>query len=87
MWLSRLSPSKRSLPELVANGEALLNDAKVLIDEHSNDEQQIAVTGKPVLFWSRRTTGSSLTSQLRQIKNNSFSNALKQQSLLKNKIK
>jgi hypothetical protein len=77
MWLSRLPPSKRSLPELIVSAESLLNDAKLLIDEHSADSHQMAITGRPVLYWSKKTTNSpSITSQLRQIKPQSF--ALKQ---------
>ena len=77
MWLSRLAPSKRSLPELIVSAESLLNDAKVLIDEHSRDNHKLAVTGKPSLFWSskeskespkKQTSGQSIASQLRQFK-------------------
>ncbi|RWS16317.1 Lysine-specific demethylase 2B-like protein [Dinothrombium tinctorium] len=81
MWLSRLSTSKRSVPELIANPEALLNDAKLLVDDHTNDDNRLACTGKSVLFWSSKHTkpttnnsssshsGLSVTAQLRQIKN------------------
>ena len=77
MWLSRLAPSKRSLPELIVSAESLLNDAKVLIDEHSRDNHKLAITGKPCLFWSpkeskespkKQTSGQSIASQLRQFK-------------------
>lgn len=75
MCLSRLSNNKRCVPELIANPEALLNDAKLLVDDHSSDSHQKACTNKCVLFWEPKTKNPlptnqlSLTAQLRQIKN------------------
>lgn len=84
MWLSRLSNHKRALPELIDHSEALLNDAKLLVDDHATDDHALACTGKSVLFWTTEiaktptkagTPGSalSLTAQLRQMKGNLFS--------------
>ncbi|RWS24845.1 lysine-specific demethylase 2A-like protein [Leptotrombidium deliense] len=82
MWLSRLSPSKRSVPDLILNSEALLNDAKLLVDDHVLDDVRLSCTGKAVLFWNSKQKNSvnsfstsqtssslSVTAQLRQIKN------------------
>jgi len=111
LWLKRLAYNKRSVPDLIVNPEALLNDAKLLIDDHSSDEHHLAATGKSLLFWNNKpkhslsppnpsvsstlattptssssisttssvtssssfTSGLSVTAQLRQIKNTSFS--------------
>ncbi|CAG2121852.1 unnamed protein product, partial [Medioppia subpectinata] len=73
MWLQKLPAHKRSLPDLIISADALLSDAQILIDDHSQDSHQMAVTGRPVLFWTKKpTTGLSLTSQLRQMKNPSL---------------
>uniref|UniRef100_T1KK51 [histone H3]-dimethyl-L-lysine(36) demethylase n=1 Tax=Tetranychus urticae TaxID=32264 RepID=T1KK51_TETUR len=52
MWLGRLTGNKRAVPELIQNPEALLNDAKLLVDDHGNDNHKLAVTGHPLLFWN-----------------------------------
>ena len=82
MWLQRLSPSKRSLPDLIVSADALLNDAQILIDDHSKDSHQLAVTGRPVLYWTKKA--QTLTDKLRQIKHPSY--ALKQQMKAKETV-
>lgn len=82
MWLTRLSSHKRCVPELVINPESLLNDAKILVDDHLNDNHELACTGKQVLSWksplkpspfasssqTKSSSSVSLTSQLRLLK-------------------
>lgn len=81
MWLSRLPNHKRCVPELIVNPDALLNDAKILVDDHTSGEPSLAITGKLALTWkvkpknapsnsnhSSNASGPSLTAQLRQIK-------------------
>lgn len=58
MWLSRLTGNKRSVPDLIKKPEALLNDAKLLVDDHKNDVHKLAITGKPLLFWKLKSTAS-----------------------------
>lgn len=52
IWLSHLSSSKRSVPDLIKDPVALLNDVKVLLGRHKNDDPLLAITGKPVLNWN-----------------------------------
>lgn len=76
MWLTRLSPHKRCVPELIIKPEELLNDAKILVDDHLNDSHELACTGKQVLFWKSQSAPLpqskpptvSLASQLRLLK-------------------
>ena len=60
-WLSSLSPSKRAIPELVIAPQSLLKDARKLIEDHSNDQHELSVTNKPVLFWLNKKTLNSLS--------------------------
>ena len=81
MWLTRLSNHKRCVPDLVKDPEVLLNDAKILVDDHLNDSHELSCTGRQILFWKTsfkpspfaqsvqvKTSNLSLTSQLRQLK-------------------
>lgn len=74
MWLGRLAGNKKSVPDLIRDPTALLNDAKLLIDEHNNDDHNLAITGKPILFWKREKSTSSNPHQ--SIVNNSSSTSL-----------
>lgn len=51
-WLQKLPPNKKFVPELVRDPDALLADAKRLVKEHKHDDPVLAITDKPVLFWS-----------------------------------
>ena len=82
MWLSRLPPHKRHVPELITHPDALLNDAKILVDDHASDDPVLAVSGRLPLTWKTRpknappvlsSSGLSLTAQLRQMKPGLFS--------------
>lgn len=46
--LSKLSGTKKNLPNLIRNSRALLDDCRKLIAEHENDDAELAVTGKPI---------------------------------------
>ncbi|XP_076334005.1 lysine-specific demethylase 2A-like isoform X2 [Tachypleus tridentatus] len=50
-WLQRLPANKKCVPDLIANPEALLQDVKTLLQEHKNDNPQLACTGNSVLWW------------------------------------
>ena len=97
MWLSRLPTHKRCVPDLIVNPDALLNDAKILVDDHTSDDSSLAVTGKLALTWKVRpknapltsnnscnTSGLSLTAQLRQIKPGLYPNLHKSSSTNRN---
>lgn len=51
-WLQQLPVNKRYVPDLIRNPDHLLTDVKMLLHEHRNDDEKLAITGKPVLFWS-----------------------------------
>lgn len=51
-WLQTLPPAKKGIPDLIRDAEGLLNDFKMLILEHQNDDPKLAITGKPALFWT-----------------------------------
>ncbi|XP_054166951.1 lysine-specific demethylase 2A-like [Oppia nitens] len=73
MWLQKLPTHKRSVPDLIISSDALLSDAQILIDEHNADKHDLAVSGEPVLTWTKKLTKSQLlTSQLRSIKPPSY---------------
>ncbi|KAH9376662.1 hypothetical protein HPB48_005873 [Haemaphysalis longicornis] len=57
-WLQKLPPNKKFVPDLVRDPDALLADAKRLVKEHKHDDPLLAITDKPVLFWSE-SKGSS----------------------------
>jgi F-box/leucine-rich repeat protein 10/11 len=76
MWLSRLPNQKRAVPELIVNPEALLNDAKILVDDHANDDTTLAASGRLPLVWKTKPKNAptlTLTAQLRQMKPGLFS--------------
>ena len=76
MWLSRLPNQKRAVPELIVNPEALLNNAKILVDDHANDDPIQAASGRLPLFWKTKPKNApplTLTAQLRQMKPGLFS--------------
>ncbi|KAL3234744.1 hypothetical protein MRX96_003387 [Rhipicephalus microplus] len=51
-WLQKLPPNKKFVPDLVRDPDALLADAKRVVKEHKHDDPVLAITDKPVLFWS-----------------------------------
>ncbi|XP_054710519.1 lysine-specific demethylase 2A-like [Uloborus diversus] len=50
-WLYGLPPAKKAVPNYIRDPDGLLEDLKVLLREHENDDQRLAITGKPSLFW------------------------------------
>lgn len=64
--LSKLSGAKKHLPSLIRNSRALLDDCKKLINEHENDDPQLAITGKPItpdLLRPKKTNMNELIGQ------------------------
>lgn len=96
-WLSTLPSHKRNVPELIVNADELLRDAQVLVNDHLNDVNALAVTGKLPLTpqgkvkstpecstHSSNTSGLSLTAQLRQMKPGLYPNLTKSSSVNRN---
>lgn len=50
-WLTNLPTTKKNVPELIKNPNALLNDVRLLLELHKNDDPKLAITGKPTLTW------------------------------------
>ncbi|XP_071945261.1 lysine-specific demethylase 2A-like isoform X2 [Antedon mediterranea] len=46
--MHKLPKPKRSIPDLIVDPKALLNDARELLDIHANDEPELAVNGEPI---------------------------------------
>ena len=50
-WLTKISPSKRMVPELVISAENLIKDARQMIEDHLGDSHELSITNRPILFW------------------------------------
>ncbi|XP_010778560.1 lysine (K)-specific demethylase 2Bb isoform X1 [Notothenia coriiceps] len=53
--LESLPENKKCVPEGIENPQALLEDMKVLLKEHADDDPQLAITGVPVVYWPKKT--------------------------------
>ncbi|KAF3849136.1 hypothetical protein F7725_015633 [Dissostichus mawsoni] len=68
--LESLPENKKCVPEGIENPQALLEDMKVLLKEHADDDPKLAITGVPVVYWPKKTikpvlqTGRNLRWQL-----------------------
>ncbi|KAG8200194.1 hypothetical protein JTE90_024977 [Oedothorax gibbosus] len=93
-WLQNLPPAKKGIPSYIRNPDGLLEDLKVVLKEHEADEQRLAITGKPSLFWSdikkpkqkqrsSPTTSTSTKGSKGSSKSNSNSNARRRRTRCK----
>ncbi|XP_051971872.1 lysine-specific demethylase 2B isoform X3 [Xyrauchen texanus] len=53
--LESLPETKRCVPEGIDDPQALLNDMKVVLKEHSDDNPKLAITGSPIVCWPKKT--------------------------------
>ncbi|KAI9534648.1 hypothetical protein NQZ68_010031 [Dissostichus eleginoides] len=53
--LESLPENKKCVPEGIENPQALLEDMKVLLKEHADDDPKLAITGVPVVYWPKKT--------------------------------
>ncbi|XP_075901092.1 lysine (K)-specific demethylase 2Bb [Nelusetta ayraudi] len=53
--LESLPENKRCVPEGIENPQALLEDMKLVLKEHADDEPKLAITGVPVVSWPKKT--------------------------------
>ncbi|KAM9794094.1 lysine-specific demethylase 2B-like isoform X3 [Syngnathus typhle] len=53
--LESLPEHKREVPEGLENPLGLLEDMKVVLKEHADDDPKLAITGLPVVFWPKKT--------------------------------
>uniref|UniRef100_A0A665VY72 [histone H3]-dimethyl-L-lysine(36) demethylase n=1 Tax=Echeneis naucrates TaxID=173247 RepID=A0A665VY72_ECHNA len=52
--LDSLPENKKCVPEGIENAQALLEDMKVVLKEHSDDDPKLAITGLPVVYWPKK---------------------------------
>ncbi|XP_075754735.1 lysine-specific demethylase 2B isoform X6 [Pelodiscus sinensis] len=54
--LESLPESKKCVPEGIEDPQALLEDMKNILKEHADDDQNLAISGVPVVTWPKKTT-------------------------------
>ncbi|CAG0879254.1 unnamed protein product [Darwinula stevensoni] len=55
IYLHSLARTKKCVPELVTDPVALIKDMKELVEQHKDDQPDLAVTGKPIISWPRES--------------------------------
>ncbi|KAJ6656616.1 hypothetical protein lerEdw1_003503 [Lerista edwardsae] len=53
--LESLPENKKCIPEGIEDPQALLEDMKNLLKEHADDDQNLAISGVPVVSWPKKT--------------------------------
>ncbi|CAB1447789.1 unnamed protein product [Pleuronectes platessa] len=53
--LESLPENKKCVPEGIENPQALLDDIKLVLKEHADDDPKLAITGLPVVLWPKKT--------------------------------
>ncbi|XP_068608603.1 lysine (K)-specific demethylase 2Bb [Brachionichthys hirsutus] len=53
--LESLPESKKCVPEGLEDAQALLDDMKVVLKEHADDDPKLAISGVPVVYWSKKS--------------------------------
>ncbi|XP_069369308.1 lysine (K)-specific demethylase 2Bb isoform X4 [Paralichthys olivaceus] len=53
--LESLPENKKCVPEGIENPQALLEDIKLVLKEHADDDPKLAITGLPVVLWPKKT--------------------------------
>lgn len=51
MYIHALPVSKKNVPALIQDPISLVRDIRELVDKHKDDNSELAITGKPLLFW------------------------------------
>ncbi|NWU02781.1 KDM2B demethylase, partial [Urocynchramus pylzowi] len=54
--LESLPENKKCVPEGIEDPQALLEDMKNILKEHADDDQNLAISGVPVVSWPKKTT-------------------------------
>ncbi|KAJ8044202.1 Lysine-specific demethylase 2B [Holothuria leucospilota] len=58
-FLDGLTEDKRNVPDLITDPDELLKEGKKILKVHANDNQELAMTGEPVLKWPERPSKKS----------------------------
>ncbi|KAM3874488.1 lysine (K)-specific demethylase 2Bb [Diretmus argenteus] len=53
--LEALPENKKCVPEGIEDPQALLEDMKVILKEHADDDPKLAISGVPVVCWPKKT--------------------------------
>ncbi|KAG5834900.1 hypothetical protein ANANG_G00266470 [Anguilla anguilla] len=53
--LESLPENKRNVPQGIDRPNSLLQDMRVILKEHADDDSQLALTGVPVVCWPKKT--------------------------------
>uniref|UniRef100_A0A8C1KJT3 Lysine-specific demethylase 2B n=1 Tax=Cyprinus carpio TaxID=7962 RepID=A0A8C1KJT3_CYPCA len=53
--LESLPETKKCVPEGIEDPQALLDDVKVVLKEHADDNPKLAITGSPIVCWPKKT--------------------------------
>uniref|UniRef100_A0A673W5V7 Lysine-specific demethylase 2B n=1 Tax=Salmo trutta TaxID=8032 RepID=A0A673W5V7_SALTR len=61
--LEALPENKKGVPDGIKDPQALLEDMKVVLKEHEDDDPKMAATGVPVVFWPKNKLKSRPTGQ------------------------
>ncbi|KAL4609612.1 lysine-specific demethylase 2B-like isoform X2 [Arapaima gigas] len=54
--LESLPDNRKCIPEGIEDPQALLEDMKVVLKEHADDDPKLALTGVPVVSWPKKST-------------------------------
>ena len=49
LYLHSLAPTRKNVPDLLANPVALIQDVRTLVEQHRKDQSHLAVSGVPVI--------------------------------------
>lgn len=49
LYLHSLAPTRKNVPDLLANPVALIQDVRTLVEQHRKDQSHLSVTGVPVI--------------------------------------
>ena len=66
------------IPELIISPENLLDDARKMIEEHENDNHELAITNRPVLFWFTKKMITQLNKPMKMTKKSTSSTIIQQ---------
>ncbi|XP_073769563.1 lysine (K)-specific demethylase 2Bb isoform X2 [Danio rerio] len=53
--LESLPENKKCVPEGIEDPQALLDDVKVVLKEHADDNPKLAISGSPIVCWPKKT--------------------------------
>ena len=68
LYLHSLAPTRKNVPDVLTNAAALIQDVRTLVEQHRKDQNNLAVTGVPIVtllpLVSQKTLKKPLSSSL-----------------------